>query len=531
MKKVKNFLSLILCLFMIAACFSGCGQDSSSASNQGKSANQVLTLSLEDFESLDPQVGTSSEVANVGREIYNSLLTYDTNNNLVPDLLAAMPTVSADGLKYSFELKPNIKFCDGEVLKSSDVKYTFERMLLPQTKACNGWFIDMIKGASDMENGKAAALSGFKIVDDTKFEITLEKPYSPFLQSIASVFVSIFPEKGCKTAGDNWGKQPIGTGPFMVKSWNKGEDLILVKNPYFNKPVKISEIDYKVISDDATTELEFKSGTIDEYDIPTEKYNGYKNDAKYKNNVMVHSSLHTSYITFNNTNKYLKDARVREAISIAIDRDKLCKDVLNGTAEPAYTFLAPGMIGYDSNARIEYNQAKAKELLKEAGYPNGFSINIYQTQNSKSRLDLNTALQGMLEPIGVKLNIVQVDDASFIDMRNNGKITMYSCDWWADFDDPDNFLYSICYSQNSLRRSLMYSNKDLDNMLVEARSITDNAKRNELYKKADHKICEEDYAIAPLSHNLDIRVFSPNLKGYWIPPVTGIIYYGDAYKE
>lgn len=532
MGKKKVTLSLFLCILMIAGCLSGCSKDSTASGQEGASAapaNLVITMPMSDFESMDPQMGTSSEVCRTSIHIFSRLFKYNKAGGLVPDILTDMPQVSDDGLVYTFELKPDIKFSNGDVMKSSDVKFTFERMFQPETKAINGWVIDMIKGSADVENGKTKELSGIKVIDDTKFEIILEKPYAPFIQCLATPYASIFPEKACREAGENWGKQPIGSGPFKLESWIKGEEVLLVKNPHYSgEATKIDELKYIVMEDPTTQELEFKNKNLDVMYITNDKIAQYKDD---QNAVLYPAEvLHTSYLMFNVNNEYLKDVRVRQAISIAIDREKLCQTVLSGAAKPAYTFLVNGLLGYDENARIEYNPEKAKELLKEAGYPNGFSIDIYQTQDSKATLALNTALQGSLAEIGIKLNIIQIDQASWIDMRSQGKLTMYSGSWWGDFADPDNFLYTIFYKENAKVRSSNYNNEEFNNALVEARSITDGAKRDEIYKAMDHKLCSEDYAVAPLSHSLDPFVAQPNLKGFEVP-LTGTINFKNAYKE
>ena len=533
MFKGRKIIPLLLCLLIVMGSLSGCAKkdnNAQGAKSSGDAPKQIVTMPMSDFESMDPQVGTSSEVCRTSIQIFSRLFMYDKDGNLVPDVLAAMPKISADGLVYSFELKPNIKFWNGDILKSSDVKFTYERMFLPETKAINGWLLDMIKGAADMESGKAKELSGFVVKDDTKFEITLDKPYAPFLQGLATPYASIFPEKACKAAGENWGKEPVGSGPFKFQSWTKGEELILVKNPDYSGTIaKIDEIDFKVMEDHTTQELEFKNGNIDLMYISADKLAQYKNDPKAV--LYPVEPLHTSYVVFNEANEYLKDVRIRQAISLAIDRTKLCETVLCGAAKPAYTFLPSGLMGNDPNATIPYDVEKAKSLLKEAGYPSGFSIDIYQTQDSKSTLDLNTALQGSLAQIGIKLNIIQIDQGSFIDMRNQGKLTMYSASWWADFADPDNFLYTLFYSENAKTRSSNYNNPDFDKALKEARTTTDNAKREAIYKAMDHKLCSEDFAIAPLSHNIDPFVTQPGLKNLICPSVSDIIDFKEAYKE
>jgi len=533
MEKSKVLL-LFLCILIISGSLTGCGgqtsgQGTPAEASGTKAAKQIFTMPMSDFESMDPQMGTSSEVCRTSIQMFSRLFKYDEKGNVVPDVLTGMPQVSEDGLVYTFELRPDVKYTNGEVMKSSDIKFTFERMFLPETKAINGWVIDMIKGAADVAGGKAKELSGIRVIDDTKFEITLEKPYAPFIQCLATPYVSIFPEKACREAGESWGRAPIGSGPFKLQSWVKGEEVILVKNPdFFDEPAKLDEIHFAVMEDPTTQELEFKNGNLDLIYINSDKIAQYKDDpavAYYPIEL-----LHIQYLMFNVQNEYLKDVRVRQAISIAIDRDKLCSTVLNGAAKPADTFLPVGLLGYDETTKIEYNVEKAKQLLKEAGYPEGFSIDIYQTQDSKATLALNTALQGSLAEIGVKLNIIQIDQASWTDMRNQGKLTLYTGNWWGDYSDPDNFLYTLFYKDNAKVRSSNYNDEGFNNALVEARGLTDSAKRDEIYKAMDRKLCTEDYAVAPLAHGIDPFVAQPNVKGLQVP-LTGTINFRATYKE
>jgi len=536
MRKSKVILSLLLCALLAAGCLSGCGSNDQTSGQSApvnasgaEAAKQIITMPMSDFESMDPQMGTSSEVCRTSIQMFSRLFKYDDNGQVVPDILTGMPQVSPDGLVYTFELRPDVKFTNGEVLKSSDVKYTFDRMFLPETKAINGWVIDMIKGATDVAEGKAKELSGIKVIDDTKFEITLDKPYAPFIQCLATPYVSIFPEKACREAGDKWNREPVGSGQFKLQSWVKGEKVVLVKNPdYFGEPAKLDEIDFVVMEDPTTQELEFRNKNLDLMYINSDKIAQYKDDptvAYYPVEL-----LHIQYLMFNVQNEYLKDVRVRQAISIAIDRDKLCRTVLNGAAKPANTFLPEGLLGYDATTKIEYNVEKAKQLLKEAGYENGFSIDIYQTQDSKATLALNTALQGSLAEIGVKLNIIQIDQASWVEMRTQGKLTMYTGSWWGDYSDPDNFLYTLFYKDNAKVRSSNYNDEEFNKALVEARGLTDSAKRDEIYKAMDRKLCTEDYAVAPLDHSIDPFVAQTNVKGLLIP-MTGTINFRSAYKE
>jgi peptide/nickel transport system substrate-binding protein len=461
---------------------------------------------------IDPQVDTTLQVYNLSRNIFSTLLRYKGNSlDLEPELLAEMPKASADGKTFTFKLKDGITFSNGAKLTAKDVKYTFERMLLPATKAQNGWLLAQIVGAKEMQSGKATELAGLKVTGDLTFELTLTEPYTPFLQSLANPGLSIFPAEYAQSKGDKFGREPIGTGPFMVKEWKPNESLTLVKNPnYFEKGYPfLDAIEYKVIKDDATAWLEFQSGNFEEGAPPSAEEKAARDSGKYQVQDIV--SLNTYYLALNIAN--YPNPKLREAVSLAIDRQAIINAVYNGKGTVAKSFVTPGIPGaLKDGAGFPFDKAKAQQIIKENKLE-GTKIEVWQRGGDKVS-DANLAIQQMLKDVGLVYDVKIVDKATFNAARGKGEIPANQGNWFADFPDPDNYLYTFFESKASKTMSVNFSNPEIDQKLAEARKLTDQAKREALYQEVEKKLIYEQYAIIPLYHITSSDYLQKYVQGY-----------------
>lgn len=520
----KKVMALLL-VFVLALSLVACGGDGKT--EKTNSGNQSENGQVEEAKALkfggdlsgvgnlDLHLTTINEIFQVSTHIQESLLGLDAETlEVFPQLLTKMPEISEDGKTYSCELKPDIKFHDGTTLTSSDVKFTFERIFDPETKNVNTWLCDMICGGKEMLNGEATELSGFKLIDDTHFEISIEEPYSPFISVLAASQMAIYPEKACKEAGDKWGTEVyIGTGPYKLKEFSPKNKVVLDKfEDYHGGAKNLDEIAF-LNMDPNTALLEFENGGIDVTLLETSLVDSYLNNEEFKDNVKECHPLGIIAATLNTKMAPLDNIKVREALSYAVDREGLTKNYLRGKAMPAKCFLPKGIPGYDENAApFEYNTEKAKKLLKEAGYPNGIEITSVISEESKFAGVL-TVLQEQLKQVGVTLNIQKVDHAGYIDLRSRGEIQVPILNWYADIVDPDNFLYNIYYSENSKFFSSNYKNEEFDKMCEEGRLIVDLEEKNELYKKADYKIVHEDFTVLPLYNPVMYYMVSDKIEG------------------
>ncbi|MDR2179680.1 MAG: ABC transporter substrate-binding protein [Synergistaceae bacterium] len=497
--------------------------------------DQVLRFSVENRRApLDMQFNSYPQTMDISDHVAEPLLIFDWQMNLTPLLLTGMPKISEDGKTYSFELKPGIKFHDGSILKASDVKFSFERMFDPAVGAHNSFIADMIVGAKDMQEGKAKELAGFKIIDDTHFEITLEYAYAAFLASIGQPYGSIYPETAAKAAGKDWGvTQYFGTGPFFIKDFDMENGPLLERfEDYHGKKPKLQKIQFVFVDDPNTRRLEYESGNIDVMPLHATFYPQYSK-SPFASELGAHTPEGVIFISPNLKNEHLSKVKVREAISLAIDRNALVDDLMHGTARLATTFTPPSMLGYDKTAQpYEFNVEKAKVLMKEAGYENGFEIDGYIRSEALSDTAgrVLLAVQQQLAAIGIKINIVQVDSASWSDIRGAGGIPLYIGTWYSDFPDPAGHIASYLHSKVSGTYSNNYSSPEFDKLLDEGQSETDPAKRQALYAKADHLATRVDYAAIPLFHEDMFYLCKPYVKDLHKDP-GNVFHFFDTYIE
>jgi len=476
-----------------------------------------------DPQQLDNQINTTNYTLSFSRQIFNSLVRVNPKTLQLEGELAESWAVSPDGKTYTFKLKPGIKFANGAALVADDVKFTFERILRPETASITQWvFAEYIQGAEDLQSGKVKSLDSIKVIDPLTVTVTLKNPFAPFLAAIATGYGSIYPREACAAAGKDWAQKPIGTGPFKVAKWERDSIIVLEKNPnYFEKGLPIPDrVEYVVMPDRATEELEFEAGKFHWMTLPVERYDGYAN-SKWKDYIAETKPYNTYYLALNTTMGPLKDVRVRQAISLAIDRERFVKQVMKGHATPAYTLLPPGIPGYDAAVRLPYDPVKAKKLLADAGYSKGVEIESWQTKEAESTYLWNLALQEMLKEVGINLKIVKMDRAALREMTQKGNRPCTWGGWWADYLDPHNFHYPWFHSKNTTAVSVNYKNSQVDAILDQAMAVQDPVKRAAMYTEVEKIAVQRDAVVVPVFHIKNYAVTQPSLKDVvYLPPTA-----------
>ena len=534
----KKFLTALVSAGVAALALSGCGggsSESTKAADQSASAaesgaetagedgaRKVLRFGQANAgEGLDMQTSTNSRSASIADEVTESLLRFDDDNNEEPVLLTDFPTVSEDGLTYSFELKQGVHFTNGTELTSKDVKFTFERMFTPDTAAKSTAYFNMIQGAQDMLDGKATELSGFEIVDDYHFNITLEYPFAPFVKNIGTSYADIFPEDACTEAGENWGlgTDLIGTGPYKIEENDDTTRVVLVKNEdYHGGEVNLDELQIIFYDDDQTKLIAYENGDIDLADLNASLLSQYQ--ANYADEITAYHPLGTAFISMNLNDEYLSNVNVRKAISLAINREELVDAVLNGAGIPATSYLNNGIPGHDDSLSVyEYDPEQAKALLAEAGYADGITISAEVRQADQA---VYSAIQGYLAEVGINLELNVVDSATYNADRTAGKIPLTGSTWNALYPDGDFQMYNYFYSSKSNAQGVFYNNADFDKLLDDARKSTDENERAQMYKEADKILSQEDYACIPLYYPQSQFIAKPYVKNY---KVGNLIYH------
>ena len=517
------------------------GQSAPAESAAGSSAaiSQGGTLSIawaSDIQYFDPAKGYDVVSWPAERLIYEQLLGYDSGTKLVPMLADGMPTASADGKAYTVKLHTGVKFVkpDGSVLRdmtADDVVASFNRVLDPNLKPSaspvSGAFFSNIVGAADVIAGKATAASGIKKIDDTTVEFDLNAADATFLNILATPFASVLPKETAHDAAEV-AKAPIGTGPYLLKDYTKGTQATFVANKSYwqaGQPY-LDEIDFKVGVDDNAAIQQIQADQLDMMGdaLPAGSFTQITTDAKYKDQLVTHTLVDTDYLFMDtqqpNSGPLSKPA-VRQALEYAIDKDNILK-IVHGAGVKADCIFPPDMPGYDTNCHpYSFDSAKAKQMLSDAGYPNGFSSTLY-TDTTDPDPSIAQALQQDLAAVGVKVNIVTEEFATFLDrIETPHKAPLGWVGWFQDYPDPSDFIDPILSCATAVQggaNAALYCNKDVDTLAAKARGETDAAQRIKDYQTVQSMIMA-DAPWVPVRHQVWFTLVSTRVNNFQIHPV------------
>ncbi|MBY3330237.1 ABC transporter substrate-binding protein [Rhizobium laguerreae] len=451
-----------------------------------KQGGDIVVTYKDDITTLDPAIGYDWVNWSMIKSLYSRLMDYAPGTpNPVPSLAESF-TVSPDGLTYTFKLHNGVKFSNGREVIASDVKYSIERAVDPKTQGPGAGFFGAIKGFEDETGGKTTTLSGIETPDDSTVIFNLSRPDATFLHVLAINFASVVPKEAVEAAAGDFGKKPVGSGTFILKDWTIGQQLVFERNKdYFVKGVPyIDSFKVEVGQEPLVALLRLQKGEVDIAGdgIPPAKFLEIKNSADGAQMIVDGEQLHTGYITLNTKVKPFDNVKVRQALNMAINKDRITR-ILNGRATPANQPLPPLMPGYDKSfTGYAYDVAKAKALLAEAGYPDGFETVLYST-NTDPQPRIAQAIQQDLAAVGVKAEVRALAQANVISAGGTeGEAPMIwsgGMAWIADFPDPSNFYGPILGCAGAVPGGWnwsWYCNADLDKRAVAADSMSDPAK-------------------------------------------------------
>lgn len=413
-----------------------------------KQGGQATITFNNDLTTLDPQVGYDWQNWSVIKSIFDGLMDYKPGTTELEPDLAESYTVSDDGLTYTFKLRNGIKFHNGRPLTSADVKYSFERAVNPATQSPGGGYFGMIAGYDDVAGGKATTLSGIETPDDKTVIFKLTRPDATFLHLMAINFGYVVPKEEVEKAGANWGKQPIGTGAFKFVEWVPGQSIKLERNKDYykaNTPY-LDNITFEFGQDPTVAVLRLKKGEIDIVGdgIPPAQFAELMADPASKALIAEGDQLHTGYVTMNVSQPPFDNVKVRQAVNMAINKDRIVR-LINNRAAPASQALPPAMPGYNpDNKGYAYDPEGAKKLLAEAGVGD-ITTELY-VMNVDPNPRIAQAIQQDLAAVGIKAEIRSLAQAEVIAAGGAGKAPMIwsgGMAWIADFPDPANFYYGI----------------------------------------------------------------------------------------
>ena len=511
------------------------------APKQGGAA--VVTFN-NDLTTLDPQVGYDWQNWSVIKSIFDGLMDYKPGTTELEPDLAESYTVSDDGLTYTFKLREGLKFHNGRAVTSADVKYSLERATNPSTQSPGGGYFSMIKGYDDIAGGKATELSGIATPDDRTVVVALTRPDATFLHLMAINFGFVVPKEEIEKAGADWGKQPVGTGAFKFVEWVPGQRIVLERNKdYFRQGVPyLDKLTFEFGQDPTVAVLRLKKGEVDIVGdgIPPAQFAEVMADPANKDLIAAGEQLHTGYLTMNVTSPPFDNVKVRQAVNMAINKERIVR-LINNRGVPATQALPPAMPGYNpENKGYPHDPEGAKKLLAEAGVPE-VTTELY-AMNVDPNPRIAQALQQDLAAVGIKAEIRSLAQAEVIAAGGAGKAPMVwsgGMAWIADFPDPANFYYGILGCAGAVEGGWnwsKYCNKELDARAQKADAMvkSDQAEQRILEWRAIFDEVLKDAPWAPVFNEKRFTYHSARLGGdpaLFIDPIHIPVNYDYIYAK
>lgn len=474
---------------------------------------------------LDPALVQDGVTIDFLQSVYEGLVGWNEKGEVAPLLAADLPKISADGKTYTFKIRENAKFHNGRAVTAEDVKYSLTRSLdkkLNSPVAIN--YLDDILGAKELFEGKAPDLKGVKAVDAKTVEITLTAARAYFLGKLTYLTAAVVPkeevEKGDK-AGDGaftiTEKNSIGSGAFKLKEYRRGDIVILEANPdYWGGAPKLTKIERPVVTDTKTVRNLYDSNELDYMTLEKGDYDALKSDAAYKDQIKMWDRASTFYLGINQTTlAAFKNKKVRVAIAHAINKDAIVNDVLLGVNRKAEGVVPKGIFSYDDAFKgYPYDVNKAKALLTEAGFPEGKglpSITLFFRQGQPDLRKTAEVVKENLAAIGMTVNLQEMEWGAYLKKNNNNETELFHMRWGADYLDPQNFL-SLLLATTGTENHTGYSNPEYDKLCAQADSESNQAKRTELYRKAERMVVD-DAPWVPLYYQRDLELMKPWVSG------------------
>jgi len=495
---------------------------------------------LDEHSSVDPQIVEDVSGSEIVRDLFEGLYNQDADGNLVPGV-ALSHTVSDDKLTYTFTLRPEAKWSDGNPVTAQDFVFGWQRLADPETASPYQWYVEVmgLANAGPVMAGEAPLEDlGVRAIDDHTLEVTLSAPlaYFPLTTTHASTFPS--PKWVIDEHGADWIKPGniVSNGAYVLTEHVPQERSVRERNPMYwdNDNTVIEKVAALVINDENVALTRFLAGELDRTEVPAGQYPSLKD--QYPDTALSFPRLCNYYFNFNLSDggpEATKDVRVRQALAYAVDRDIIVENVLQGGQFPAYTFTPAATAGFEQPA-TEYStwtqeerNAKAKELLAEAGYgpdnPLSFSY-LYNTSEAHKKIAIAVS-QMWKQTLGVDITLENQEWQTFLETRGNHDFEIARGAWCGDYNEASTFLDLV--QTSSGYNDAAYSNAEVDALLAEAKSMEDPQAN---YTRVEEIIAEE-MPIIPIYHYAGVFMMNPSIAGSW--PVQNVEqnwYSKDLYK-
>jgi peptide/nickel transport system substrate-binding protein len=485
-------------------------------------SNDVLVFARgSDSIGLDPALENDGESFKVCDNIYETLVTYTSQSTAIEPQLARSWSVSDDRLNWTFHLHTDVLFHDGTPFNAQAMLFSLGRQFFKdhpyhKVEGAYQYWKDM-----DMDDIVAA----LEAPDDSTFVIRLKTPNASFLANLAMNFCAAVSPAALKKHGADYFKNPVGTGPFRFIEWRKDERIVLSRNDdYWGTKPQIRQLIFKPVHEAAVRFLELKTGAVHGIDnISPEFIKEIRTDPNLK--LLTQPGMNVGYLAMNMDKPPFDQLEVRLALNYAINKQSLVDNFYQGLALPATNPIPPSLWGYnDAIKPYPYDPAKARQLLAQAGLPEGFETELwampvprpYMPQPDK----IAQAIQADLAKVGITAKIVQWEWGTYLAKVSNGEHPMALLGWTGDNGDPDNFLYVLLDKNAALKPAqniAFYRSDALHDILVQARQLADQGERARLYKQAQ-EIIHQDAPWVPLVHATQTAAFRRQIQGFNLHP-------------
>lgn len=477
-----------------------------------------------DPSSLDPHKLSGDWENRIAGDIFEGLVTEDPQAEVTAGQAESWD-ISDDGLVYTFTLREGLLWSDGEPVTASDFEFAFRRLMDPATAAEYAYLQYPIKNAEAINSGENTDIEslGVRAIDERTLEITLERPTAYFLGALKHYTAYPLPRHAIEESGDEWVKieNIVVNGPYMPTEWVPGSHVTTTKNPKFHAAdsVSIEGAKFFTLEDQSAALKRYRAGEFDILtDMPKDQYGWILENLPGQARVAPFAGLY--YYVVDNTKPPFDDARVRQALSMAIHRDIIGSDVL-GTGEiPAYSWVPPGMAGYGEPETVEWASLdyaerveEARRLLAEAGYGEGgepLEVQLrYNTNDNHKRIAV--AISAMWKPLGVDVELYNTETKVHYDELSRGILEVARAGWLADYNDADNFL-KLLKSDVEFNYG-RYANEEFDRLVDAANASNDMDERASILREAE-RIALDESAAMPIYYYLSENVVSPKVSGF-----------------
>jgi peptide/nickel transport system substrate-binding protein len=479
---------------------------------------------------LDPESVMNNESGFVMSAIFDGLTKYKKGTSEPGPGLAEKWDISEDGKEYTFYLRKGVKFHDGTDFNADAMIAELDRV----TNEDNPYYVYKQEGVHSFATFTWGIVDSFEKVDDYTIKIMLSEPHAPFLASIAMVWSGIMSPAAIEKWGFEVNDHPVGTGPFKLVEWVRNDHLTLEANKdYWDGAPQVDKLIYRIVPESSVRLLKLEQGEVQILaDVSPDDYERIKSNSDLV--LLEQPGLTVNGIALIADAEPWTDVRVRQAVNYAVNKDEMNEFLYKNAAVTAATGMPPILMGYPKDLQpYPYDPEKAKQLLADAGYPDGFTYKLLCYENPRGYnpvgIKMAVAIQEYLAAVGINLELETLEWGAFLDTRrraDNKDLGMVG--WSGDNGDPDNFLWEMFSTDNiPVGNTSHFSDPELDEILRKARTVSDTAERASLYEQAATIIHDE----APwlfVNHTLHVRATRANVEGFALNPLQMFWYLEDV---